>query len=413
MSEVEFIDSCKRCGEEFEPEFNEDFCEDCQNVCQTCGKTGGFNTNEWWFGVRCRKHKEDGMVNAWRNKDVLWKIFCKRLAKLGARPKKGETYRGNKIPINCVCKNGHECAPTPHNVQKGQGICKKCAGLCKETAEIECWVRLQEIGCTPTKDAVYQGNHVPIPCVCKNGHLCNPRPIHILNGQGPCKKCAGNDPEQCQEKFVKKLAEKGGKLHETAVYVNNRTKIACVCKNGHLCYPTPSNVLGGQGICEKCMMCPSCGLFRTRGGLCEYCKPRENNKRYEKTKELKTLRFLRENFPDTEFIHNKSCGYECTDTKTHRYPDIRVDRPEFSVIIEIDEFQHRGPNYICDEKRMREIVGNLGVSCYFIRYNPDSQEGLETLPALVSRLATMLEISAEKVRFDDYGLCVEYMFYDL
>ena len=64
--------------------------------------------------------------------------------------------------------------------------------------------------------------------------------------------------------------------------------------------------------CPKCRMCPSCGLWQTYGRLCPYCKPKNQNKLYQKTKEIKIVTFLKEKLPDEEFIHNKSVGKDCT-----------------------------------------------------------------------------------------------------
>jgi very-short-patch-repair endonuclease len=41
------------------------------------------------------------------------------------------------------------------------------------------------------------------------------------------------------------------------------------------------------------------------------------------------------------------------------------------VVLEVDEEQHRGKTYECDQKRMWEIAQSLGMPSIFIRYNPD------------------------------------------
>ena len=99
----------------------------------------------------------------------------------------------------------------------------------------------------------------------------------------------------------------------------------------------------------------------------------------EKTKEMDIVRYLKLNLPDNDFYHNKSVGTECTkndreNTNGHLFPDIRFDCGRFQLIVEIDEFKHRGADYKCDERRMYDIIAKLGMRCVFIRYNPDAKE---------------------------------------
>lgn len=56
---------------------------------------------------------------------------------------------------------------------------------------------------------------------------------------------------------------------------------------------------------SKCNLCPKCLLWRTFGKLCDYCKPKESNKLYKKTKEMIVIEFLKNNLPNNDFIHNK------------------------------------------------------------------------------------------------------------
>ena len=71
-------------------------------------------------------------------------------------------------------------------------------------------------------------------------------------------------------------------------------------------------------------------------------------------------------------------------TNGHLYPDIRFDQPYFQLIVEVDEFKHRGSAYECDKRRMYEIVKQLGMPCVFIRYNPDDKKSnYETLLSLI------------------------------
>ncbi len=156
--------------------------------------------------------------------------------------------------------------------------------------------------------------------------------------------------------------------------------------------------------CSKCYMCPSCKLWRTMGKLCAYCKPK-NNKLKKKTKELGVVKFLKNKLPDQNFIHNKSVGSECTGT--HLFPDILFECGTYNLIIEIDEFKHRGASYKCDEKRMYDIIAKCGIPCIFIRYNPDSKNSDKNI--LLDKINYYLNI--DKQIWNTFGFKVNYLFY--
>jgi hypothetical protein len=164
----------------------------------------------------------------------------------------------------------------------------------------------------------------------------------------------------------------------------------------------------GQKYC-KCKVCPSCQLFNTGGGLCDYCKPAATNKKFLKTKEMKVVKYLSDNIQDYSFIHNKSVGSECTDG--HLFPDIRYDCITYQLIVEVDEHKHRGADYNCDERRMYDIIAKLGQPCIFIRYNPDSKKS--NLTELVKNINSYLEPELDeiKLKWNEFGFAVNYMFY--
>lgn len=154
--------------------------------------------------------------------------------------------------------------------------------------------------------------------------------------------------------------------------------------------------------CPKCQMCPGCGLWRTRGRLCFYCKPKNKNKLYQKTKEYAVVKFLRETFPDHPFTHNRSVGKECTDG--HIFPDIRYDcvlqDPKtnefipYFLIVEVDEFEHRGASYECDQRRMHDMVAKLAAPCVLIRYNPDNRDKERFQRVLVETIGENLRLAS-------------------
>jgi hypothetical protein len=55
--------------------------------------------------------------------------FFESVARLGASPVPGATYRGTTTPVALICAVGHACTATPSSLQRGQQICDTCAGL--------------------------------------------------------------------------------------------------------------------------------------------------------------------------------------------------------------------------------------------------------------------------------------------
>ena len=98
-------------------------------------------------------------------------------------------------------------------------------------------------------------------------------------------------------------------------YVNSKTKMKWENRF--------HNIKVKGSWCSKCNLCPLCQLWKTNGKLC-------NNKLYQKTKEYAVVKYLKENLPNNDFIHNELVGSDCTKydkqkTNGHLYPDIRLD----------------------------------------------------------------------------------------
>ncbi len=164
--------------------------------------------------------------------------------------------------------------------------------------------------------------------------------------------------------------------------------------------------------------CPQCDLFYTGGRICSYCVPLAKNKLYRKTKEMKVVRYLREQLPYHNFIHNKSVGSHCTkhdkeDSNGHLFPDILFDRHWYFLIVEVDEFQHKSTKYSCEKQRMLNIAAKVGLPTIFIRYNPDNKDSC--LKVLLAEINKYLDLDIENNKkdqiWDDHGLKVIYLFY--
>ena len=229
---------------------------------------------------------------------------------------------------------------------------------------------------------------------CNSGKAC------------PCNNLTITHPKLCLEWDY----ERNGDLIPENFICGSGQKVYWKChKNENHFWITEIRYRTENNIgCRKCLDCPSCGLWRTYGKLCEYCQPLIQNKLYYKTKEMDVVNFLRENL-DEDFIHNKSVGSECTDC--HLFPDIRFECGFHNVIVEVDEFQHRGADYECDKQRMYNIIAKLGVPCIFIRYNPDNKKSDKNVLLEKIRYYLDIEFKENNYIWDDYGFLCEYLYY--
>ena len=264
----------------------------------------------------------------------------------------------------------------------------------------------------------YNGKDQPIIIKCEKHGLITTTPKNHLNGFG-CRECAKTPYYLTSDWILLAKQVHGDKFgYSQTIYVNNSTKIIIDClKHGTFSH-VPSDHLRGYNGCIYCNNCPSCLLWKTHGYLCQYCKPKEINKLYYKTKEMAVVRFLHDHLPNHEFIHNRSVGSECTGG--HLFPDIRFDCMWFQLIVEVDEFKHATSGYECEERRMCDITAKLGQPCVFIRYNPDSTDSnkrvlLNAVKGFLAINDLDLEEIDEKCKLlgvDDYkGYSVEYYFY--
>ena len=173
--------------------------------------------------------------------------FRSRVAERGAVVL-GE-YRNAHTKVHVRCPAGHDCYPTPHDVQRGHGICRTCAGKDPVVAEAAFLKRLAELGATPLYAewrGTNRGHHVR--CAC--GRESYPRPADVRNGDGICRACAGRDPVAAEAGFRARLAELGAELLEP--YKRSGVPHHVRCAAGHDCHPTSGQVRDGCGICRTC-----------------------------------------------------------------------------------------------------------------------------------------------------------------
>ena len=95
--------------------------------------------------------------------------------------------------------------------------------------------------------------------------------------------------------------------------------------------------------------------------------PDEPISRNYKTKEYAVLEFIKNNYPEHTWVNDKTIDGGCSKKR----PDIFLDLLTHSIIIEIDENQHKTYD-ICELKRINLLFEDLGDRhIVFIRFNPD------------------------------------------
>jgi hypothetical protein len=264
----------------------------------------------------------------------------------------------NKSKSHCKeCGGSQICI---HN--KSKSTCKECGG-----------------------SSICEHNRIKSKCKeCGGSQIC----IHNkFNSQ--CKECSGS--QICiHNKFNSQCKECGG----SQICIHNKFKSQCKeCAGSQICihnkFKSQCKECGGSQICihnkfkphcKECggsQLCKSsfCETIKNRNkkynGYCSRCYihlfPNEPISRNYKTKEYTVLEFIRNNYPEHTWVNDKVIEGGCSKKR----PDIFLDLLTHSIIIEIDENQHKTYDN-CELKRINLLFEDLGDRhIVFIRFNPD------------------------------------------
>ena len=122
---------------------------------------------------------------------------------------------------------------------------------------------------------------------------------------------------------------------------------------------------------KKCIT-ESCEQHSQKDNYCMRCyyfhNPHKKPKRF-KVKEEEVLNYLKQEFKDIEMITDKALIGDGLCLRNR--PDVLIHLNKHSIIIEIDEEQHKYYNLICDEARINNIQEALDRPIIIIRFNPD------------------------------------------
>ena len=108
-------------------------------------------------------------------------------------------------------------------------------------------------------------------------------------------------------------------------------------------------------------------------GYCLYCYinlfPGLPVSRNYKTKESAVVNYIKEKFPEKDWVADKQISNGCSKKR----PDLLLDLGYQVIIIEVDENQHISYDCSCENKRMMELSQDIGHRpIVLIRFNPDT-----------------------------------------
>ena len=163
--------------------------------------------------------------------------------------------------------------------------------------------------------------------------------------------------------------------------VKHKKCIVCNLKIPYFNYPDEKRAI----YCGDCKMPDMVNVISIKciTNLCEqhskkdkYCwrcyyfiNPSKRPKRL-KVKEEEVIKYVIDNFKDIDMITDKCLIGDGLCLKSR--PDILIHLNNHSIIIEIDENQHKFYNPICDEARINNIQEALNRPIIIIRFNPDA-----------------------------------------
>jgi hypothetical protein len=174
-----------------------------------------------------------------------WEEFQQRITTMGGTVLE-ESWKGSVQAHRCICPQGHECWPRPNGIQQGEGMCMKCRNAPR------CWPQfikaIESMGGTVLEQS-WKGSVQAYRCICSEGHECWPSPNSIQQGQGMCVKC--RNAVRCWDRFIRDIKSIGGTVLEESWKGSDKPH-RCICPNGHECWPYPSNIRNGEGMCGQC-----------------------------------------------------------------------------------------------------------------------------------------------------------------
>jgi len=310
--------------------------------CGMCPKTSSFNFPGQTSGIRCVEHKEPGMINVMQKncehegcvKQPCYNLPTEHFGKFCATHKKDDMV--NVRERRCEYE---ECTKKPfYNLSsetKGR-FCKehKTDGMIDILSD-----SCRHEDCNKRATFNHPGQKAKFCSTHKEDGMIDVKTIRCEYDQCmivPVFNIAGNK----KGRYCFKHKEPG---MEDVKNKRCRTHMCDIILNY------------GKDYCARCYA---------------YMFPDEKHG-YFKTREMKLKDFLQEEYREKTITHDKRV--EC-----HLYrPDFVFDMGSHTVVIELDENQHRAYDTSCDNKRLMSIFQGLGSRpMIMIRFNPDRYDSI-------------------------------------
>ena len=223
--------------------------------------------------------------------------------------------------------------------------------------------------------------------------LFNKKKIKLINKN--IKLMGINSVQMCKETDCRKKPRFNVEGSKSAMYCSIHKKLGMVDMNHKTCLECkkiPTFNVEGTTNRLYCAVHKKTGMVNVKDQSCksEWCSTLVQHKydgyclfcymnlfpdkpvsRNYKTKEYSVVEYVKNQFPNLDWISDKQIIGGCS----KRRPDLLLDLGYQIVIIEIDENQHTGYDCSCDNKRIMELSQDLGHRpIVFIRFNPDDYE---------------------------------------
>jgi hypothetical protein len=287
----------------------------------------------------------------------------------------GKYLRCIHMHLKTTCKQCEGTAFCKHKKQKTQ--CKKCKGanFCKhKKSKYKCRICCPENFCEHKKRKdqcnICLGNlyceHKKQKYQC---NICCPENFcEHEKRKDQCRKCNGS--AFCEHgKWKHYCYDCGGSSiceHKKIRHSCRECNEICFCKHDRWkksCYICAKDK---KVFCENCkfIYIKNCPYFPLCFACHCYKYPNEKVPRRYLMKQNYIYNFLKN--LNEDFIYNKSVA----NGSSRKIPDFLFDKITHSIIIEIDENQHK--NYKCEEKRSMQLFKDLkNRPLVMIRFNPD------------------------------------------
>ena len=156
------------------------------------------------------------------------------------------------------------------------------------------------------------------------------------------------------------------------------------------------NVVTKVGVYKVCAKCKKCILYG------DY---------FSSKKERRYIDYLKTNFVYPMIKRDARVkGNVCLNYR----PDAMYCSPGLVIYVEIDEFEHYGGGYSCDEKRMSELFDETGgIPVIFVRVNPDLYDCFPSAPESERKLLLLRVLNSIVSNYDkiECPLQVLYLYY--